>query len=139
MEAPEYSNSERISAGIGLGVFSTGCLAVGLLNPSESGLFPGCPFLQMTGFACPGCGLTRGFHALFHGDVIGALDYNALIPFFALGFVYLLVLLFFISVLGKSPRLKPVNGATLTVFMICAGIFAVLRNLPFEPFSVLFP
>ena len=39
-----------------------------------------CPFRALTGLPCPGCGMTRGFCALGHGDLRGALDQNILSP-----------------------------------------------------------
>ena len=52
-----------------------------LWSPSE---LPGvvlCPFRALTGLPCPGCGMTRAFCALGHGDLSGAFGYNALAPF----------------------------------------------------------
>ena len=43
-----------------------------IFEPGKSGLFPGCPFRAVTGFACPACGSTRGLHCLLHGDLIAA-------------------------------------------------------------------
>ena len=41
-----------------------------------------CPFAMMTGLPCPGCGLTRGWVALMHGDVGSAFTFNAFGPVF---------------------------------------------------------
>ncbi len=35
-----------------------------------------CPFAHLTGLPCPGCGLTRSWVALGHGDVVGAIGFN---------------------------------------------------------------
>lgn len=136
---PKFSTIERLSAAGGLAFLSAGCLVVGFFNPSNNGFFPGCPLLDLTGFACPGCGLTRAFHALFHGEFLTALDFNAIIPFFIIGFVYLIVLLLSISIRGRG--LKPIifSPAALWVFTITAVTFGVLRNIPVYPFEVLFP
>ena len=39
---------------------------------------PACPFHEMTGWACPGCGATRCVRCIFHGDVRGAFLVNPL-------------------------------------------------------------
>ena len=49
-----------------------------IFEPGKSGFFPVCPFRALTGFACPGCGSTRGMHALVHGDVVAAFKFNPL-------------------------------------------------------------
>ncbi|MEO9330280.1 DUF2752 domain-containing protein [Gordonia aurantiaca] len=54
-----------------------------VLTPAgiESG--PGiCPFALLTGLPCPGCGLTRSWVALMHGDVAAAVRFNVFGPVF---------------------------------------------------------
>ena len=41
-----------------------------------------CPFAVMTGLPCPGCGLTRSWVALMHGDVGSAFTFNIFGPVF---------------------------------------------------------
>lgn len=43
---------------------------------------PRCVFRAATGYDCPGCGFQRALHALLHGRVADAWDYNAF-AFFA--------------------------------------------------------
>ncbi|MCB9677898.1 MAG: DUF2752 domain-containing protein [Alphaproteobacteria bacterium] len=63
-------------------------LAAALLAPSDEvvSLFGYeipvmCGFRRITGFGCPGCGLTRSFAFMAHGDVISAFQMNWLGPF----------------------------------------------------------
>ena len=51
---------------------------VGLVDPNQSGHYPTCPFLAITGYFCPGCGSLRAVHALTHGDVGAAVGLNVL-------------------------------------------------------------
>ena len=46
------------------------------LDPTRYMLTPPCPYLTLTGFACPGCGVTRALHFLLHGEVTHAFAYN---------------------------------------------------------------
>ncbi len=48
-----------------------------------------CPWRFLTGLDCPFCGSTRAAASLAHGDLIGALDHNAL---FVVGLLPLAVL-----------------------------------------------
>lgn len=49
------------------------------LNPSNSALFPKCPFLLATGWKCPGCGSQRAIHHLLHLNISEAFHDNALL------------------------------------------------------------
>lgn len=53
-------------------------LVAHLLDPNESGNYPTCPWLALTGTFCPGCGTLRATHALSEGNVIEALQRNPL-------------------------------------------------------------
>jgi hypothetical protein len=37
---------------------------------------PGCLFRSVTGWECPGCGMTRGTYALLHGQIRQAFAFN---------------------------------------------------------------
>lgn len=130
---------ERIAAAAGVSAIAAGSAFVVYFNPSNVNFFPVCPLYAMTGLACPGCGLTRGFHALFHGDVVSALDYNALLPVFAFIFGYFFAAMFLVAVRGRGLSFEIFRPRFLYGFLILALAFALLRNLPVYPFSVLYP
>ena len=56
-------------------------LAPTLLRPAGHGPVL-CPFRRVTGVWCPGCGMTRAFGWLAHGDVHQSLRYHPLAPLF---------------------------------------------------------
>ena len=56
-------------------------LAPTLLRPAGHGPVL-CPFRRITGVWCPGCGMTRAFGWLAHGDLHQALRYHPLAPIF---------------------------------------------------------
>ena len=118
---------------------SAATLTVGYFNPTTAGFFPVCPLYALTGFACPGCGMTRGMHALLHGDVLGALDYNLLLPGILFFFGYLFVSLSFIVGRGYGLNFKIFTPRVISIFFGFALVFAVLRNLPYYPFNILYP
>lgn len=105
----------------------------------ESSLFPACPFRQLTGILCTGCGSQRALHDLMHLDLAGAFRHNLLFPpaLMILGwhgasrFAGQMQLLRF-----KSPlemHLAP------KVLLVVIAVFTLLRNLPWEPFRILAP
>ena len=113
--------------------------AVGYFDPAKAGLFPVCPLLAMTGFACPGCGATRGLHALLHGDLLGALDFNLLLPGFLIFFGYLFVSLLLTALRGRGLDFRIFTPRVIGGFFVFALVFTVARNLPLYPFNLLYP
>src|SRR5438445_5956309 len=128
--------AERLTAAAGVVAMAAGSGVVAYFDPTTAGFFPVCPLYSLTGFACPGCGLTRGFHALFHGDVLTALDFNALIPVWAVIFGYVFISSVLLAVRGKGLPMWPTWPRFLWTFMIVLLVFGVIRNLPFYPFTI---
>jgi hypothetical protein len=135
----QASTFERGAAFAGAAVMSAAAFAVGYFNPATAGFFPVCPLFKLTGLACPGCGLTRGFHAFLHGDIPAALDYNLLSPVILFFFGFLFVSLFLLAVRGRGLNFGFFNPKLIWGFFIFALAFGALRNLPFYPFTILYP
>jgi hypothetical protein len=133
----KFSTVERALAGAGILATTTAAFAVGYFNPTATRFFPACPFHALTGLNCPGCGLTRGFHALFQGDVMTALHFNALLPVYLLLFLYLFVSLGLIFFRGRGLDLRRFSPRIIYGFLVLTLVFGVIRNLPFYPFNFL--
>jgi hypothetical protein len=116
---------------LGLAAIATaGCAYTLLVNPNRSSAYPQCPLHALTGYDCPGCGLTRSVYALLHGEIGRAIDHNVLV-----------VLLLPLAVLGFAtwtarrlgyrtpdlPRWRP--WMTVAAAVIVFG-FMIVRNLP---------
>lgn len=134
-----HPTTERFLAAAGATVLATGSAAVAYFDPSKANFFPACPLLALTGFACPGCGLTRGFHAFFHGDVVTALDFNFLLPLWAAIFAWVTVSLALLAIRGKGLYMWPTQPRFMYGFMLVLATFGVLRNIPAWPLTILFP
>lgn len=139
MQERIFKAPERILSAVGLAGLAGGSFVVYYFDPTKAGLFPGCPLLNLTGFACPGCGLTRGFHELFHGHLLAALDFNALVPIYAVVFIFLAILFTSIAVRARDLRFTIFTPTTLWIFLIISGVFGIIRNIPVDPLRVLYP
>lgn len=106
---------------------------VGLVDPSRNTLAPPCPLKVLTGLDCPLCGATRATHQLLRGDVVAALDFNAL--YVAL-LPVLAALAGFWILRGRRPEWLRRRWVTWTLVAV-AALFGVVRNLPFAPFWAL--
>ena len=133
------STIERALAGAGVFAVAVGALVVGYFNPMTAGFFPACPLHALTGLNCPGCGLTRGFHALFRGDVLGALHFNAMLPVYLFVFVYLFAAMFSITFRGRGLNFDIFRPNFIWSFFVTALVFGVVRNFPVYPFTLLAP
>ena len=124
-----------------------GCVLAGaaalvtISDPAAPGShFPACQFRVLTGLWCPGCGLTRGFHQLFNGHPLSALQYNVFIPL-----VLVAVVATWWSWARSSwgrPGLRTpmwVRRATAFGLPVAVVAYGVARNIPVAPFTALAP
>ncbi|MDY7100253.1 MAG: DUF2752 domain-containing protein [Actinomycetota bacterium] len=115
---------------------AVGCLVAGLVDPGGSSVLPGCPFFEMTGLDCPGCGISRGAHALARGDVATALDHNVLLAVLVPGAIVAWLAWFGRSVGLPIGRYRPSTRVAWAVVAVIAA-FGVVRNLPIDALFVL--
>ncbi|MFJ6806904.1 DUF2752 domain-containing protein [Streptomyces anulatus] len=121
----------RLATPIGILAAVAGAFAyVGSVDPNESGHYPVCPLLKLTGVLCPGCGGLRSAHAFIHGDLGAALEANAIatVGYFLFAAVWGLWLV-------RAWRGQPLRIGLAPVWWWGVGavllIFTVVRNLPF--------
>jgi hypothetical protein len=105
-----------------------------LVNPFADGsILPPCPFHEITGLYCPGCGTTRALHALLHGSIPLALSMNPL----AVIAVPAIPVMLWNTWRPGNAWLARFSDARIWLVLVVA--FAVSRNLPWEPFVRLAP
>lgn len=134
-DAPARPRTRRPGAWRGpvaaLAAVSAGIATVAVVSPEEPGHYPTCPFLSLTGWACPGCGGLRAVHALTRGDVTTAVERNVLvvaaIPLLALIWVQWLRH----RVAERPPRGRGAPAVLLWTLLGVVVAFWVVRNLPF--------
>ena len=121
-------NMSRRSVVIVTTVTILGIIAYYPLDPSESVLFPKCPFFWLTGYKCPGCGSQRALHQLLHLHLREAVEYNAFM-------VFSIPLLLFLTIAdinrSKWPRLYLYSRNPVLSWAIFASILLwwIIRNI----------
>jgi hypothetical protein len=129
--------SPAVFAGIVLGATILGAGAiVFFFNPNTHGFYPVCLFHQLTGLNCPGCGATRAFYALLHGNITLALKDNVLFIFVST-FLAVRSAHFTAKYFLRKPAEPFLSPKILWTFLAAAIVFTILRNLP--AFSFLSP
>jgi hypothetical protein len=136
-----YARSPRWAAPLA----ALGCVAgatsyVMLSNPVDAGAdaIPSCLVKLTTGFDCPGCGGTRAAWYLLHGDVSAAARHHLMFVFAVPFLIYAYVAWAAGQAFGwKIPQLR-VGPTAIGVFLAAWGVFSVLRNLPWSPFTWFF-
>ena len=83
-----------------------------------------CPIKAITGLECPGCGITRMFVALFHGNIYQAFRYNPLV-FIELPIIFILLVLY-----KFKKEYRKVINIIFIVLLIITIVYGVLRNIP---------
>ena len=76
---------------------------------------------------------------MFHGDVLAALDFNAMIPVVSIFFGYIVFSMLSVAVRGKGFSINKTSIGIVWVTLVMLLAFGVLRNIPAYPFTVLFP
>ena len=105
---------------------------------ANAGLVPTCLVKLTTGFDCPGCGGTRAFWYLLHGNFPAAARHHAMFVF-ALPFL----LYMYVAWAGRlvfKRQLPQIRLSPLAVGVVLGSwlVFSVARNLPWAPFTWLY-
>ncbi|MGV3516058.1 DUF2752 domain-containing protein [Luteitalea sp.] len=100
------------------------------LDPTRQRLTPPCPYLTLTGLACPGCGLARALHFLLHGDIATAFAYN---PWAFVGAPAVLAFALLPSVTDEARTLRLRSGISWVMLVVTLA-FWVWRNTAAYPF-----
>lgn len=123
--APPAARATRAAPLAALAAAAAAVTVVGAVDPEQSGHYPSCPFLALTGQFCPGCGGLRAVHALTRGDLGTAIDRNVLV----VAAVPVLAVLW-VRWLHQPTRAFRPPVAALWTLLVAVLAFWVLRNVP---------
>ena len=137
----QLRNSERQELAMFVGMTLlciAGAALLWLQHPGNYLFAMPCPFAQLTGLLCPGCGSSRATHSLLQGDLLMALRYNpvmiVLLPFIAV--LYVQRLLYFRY--GKTFEI-PYSQQLYIAIAAFVILYFVARNIPLDIFGILRP
>lgn len=103
-------------------------------------IIPPCPFHTLTGWWCPGCGLTRGTRALMHGHLQQALGFNLFTPLVLAALIYTWLTWAVPRIGGPSlPAMSRLPRGVVWGLCSAGLIFTVARNLPVASLAALAP
>jgi hypothetical protein len=88
-----------------------------------------CIFKNTTGIPCPGCGMTRSFLHLFHGELPEAFHDHPL--FFTIPIILVISLL--LNVYKDNIKLKKVLVSILSLIVIAFVVVFIIRMVLFFP------
>lgn len=90
-----------------------------------------CIFHKITGYQCPGCGITRALFSLIQGDIKKAFSYNQLIFFLAPFIIAYFIYTNYIYILGKRQSKIAQNIITITsvILIIITIAYGIIRNI----------
>lgn len=86
-----------------------------------------CIFHSLTGFKCPGCGITHMLDSLMSLDLSGAREANVFVFFTSPFLLFELVYEFFIP--HKNGNFRKINNAFLIIYCIALISFGIVRNI----------
>lgn len=100
-------------------------------NPYGTVYFPKCPFRELTGLKCPGCGSQRAVHYLLNFDIFNAIKENVIL---VLSIPYILIGLVFDSLKEPNENIlkwRKILFGQKAIFVILFIIVAfwILRNI----------
>jgi hypothetical protein len=105
---------------------------------AAAGEAPTCLLKYTTGFDCPGCGGTRAAWYLLHGDVSAAARHHLVFTFAVPFLIYMYVAWAGNRLFGWKIKQLDLSPRALGIFLGVWGVFSVLRNLPWAPFTAFY-
>ena len=102
---------------------------------SKTGIGIPCVIHKVTGFYCPGCGITRLLFALFRGHIKEAFMYNQLVFILLPFLIFYIIYSLYLYITAKEDKiLKRIPNYVFIILLVIVLVWGVVRNLSFFPF-----
>ena len=88
-----------------------------------------CIFKLITGYDCPGCGITRCLFSLVKLNIKEAYNFNQLVTISIIPFVIIYLYYTYCYVYDKKNRLKVYINKMSIYFLIIVILFGIIRNI----------
>lgn len=85
-----------------------------------------CVIHELTGFYCPGCGVTRVVLSLLKLDFVQAFRFNPLL--------FMLVPLYAMYFITQKKQMRLIGNVIMVIMLIMTLTFGILRNIPIFDF-----
>lgn len=91
---------------------------------------PKCSFKLLTGFSCPGCGIQRAIHAMLHGHIAEAIQYNYFLLYSG-PYALLFVVEWLLPKGNTRNKLKCIieNKNVVNFYIVTFVLWLVIRNV----------
>ena len=127
----ERTRSRLLRAPVVVGIAgASAAILLHVRDPSVDGSYGSCPFLEVTGRPCPGCGGLRAVSALTHGDVAVALSSNLLAVALVVTLVFVWASWVVKRARGTNARMLVMSDRALVLVLVVTLAFGVARNTP---------
>ena len=133
MTARVAAVNQRTRAALTVAAGALATVVLYVRDPSKSFVLPPCPFHALTGKDCPGCGATRAYHQLLHGDLRGAFSYNPLAVLALPLFAYFGLRVVVHAMTGRTLPAITVKPWLLWTSVVMLIAFWIVRNMPWGP------
>lgn len=87
-----------------------------------------CIFKLITGYKCPGCGITRCLFSLIKLDFKSAFSYNQLVTILIIPFIIYYIYLNYCYIFKKDNKYKFIVNNISLILIFISIIFGVIRN-----------
>lgn len=124
---------------LALGILAGLTIIVYIYHPATPYKMMRCPFREITGLYCPGCGSVRAMTQLVQGNLLRAIRHNVFAVAFSPLLAWFILSNLKLVITGSGLPFPSLPSRAIWGLLILLLLFAVLRNLPIARLNFLRP